>query len=580
MPPHSTTAPVHYGAVGGRISGINGALFYGLLTGIADAVIVRHTAGLPLAPLLFFLPLVWIACCVLVRVPFLLPPLRRWADAAVIVAGPGLLIVSRLGPYLRSGGLAVLASVALCAAIAAALAVAFPRFIPPRATAIGAMLCLVWLAATAPFALRSGDERNAIAANSAAPPGSPNVLLIFLDTVRYDEAQQLPNLAKLASASVVFDHAWAPAPWTLPSHFGVLTGVQPWKVPHDARFVYDGPTLAERFAARGYATAAIFANPSLQSDRVFHRGFQQFAASRRSVPMLAGVTWLLNRTAIEILGWDPTVVLSPDWLKASEVSAKALRYIRQTKEPYFLALNYMDAHAPYYIEPQCRGRMELPTANDWKAWQNTVASRVPIRRDRAARIRGKYRAAMRCMDRSIGTLLDEVLRAQNGRPTVVAVVGDHGEQFGRHNLVEHGQLLFTQVLHVPFIFKAPGQPPHRVAEEVTTLDLYRQLLRYLPASQLAAAPSQPVIAAYALRDPWQDRKKESAVCIVRGGYHLIESNDGSALLYDVRFDSDEMRPLPIRPGDPQLAALEDELRQQTREVNAHAVALRSLRYLQ
>lgn len=557
--------------------GFNGALSYGLLTGIIDAIIVRQTTGLPLAQLLFFLPLVWIVCCVLVRVLFLLGPLRRWADAAVILAGPGLLIMSRLGPFLRSAGLAVLASVAVCAAIAAALTLGSLRFIPSRATAIGAMLCLAWLVAAAPFALGGVDEQNAIAANSPAPPGSPNVLLIFLDTVRYDEAQQLPNLAKLASASVVFDQAWAPAPWTLPSHFGILTGMQPWKVPHEARFVYDGPTLAERFAARGYATAAIFANPSLESDRVFHRGFQQFSASRRSVPMLAGVTWLLNRAAIQVAGLDPAVVLPPDWMKASDVSAKALRYIRRTKEPYFLALNYMDAHAPYYIEPQCRGGVELPTVNDWRAWQKTSAFRVPIRPDQAARIHGKYRAALRCMDRSIGTLLDEVQRAQNGRPTVVAIVGDHGEQFGRHGLVEHGQSLYTQVLHVPFILKAPDQPPQRVAQEVTTLDLYRQLLRYLPASgQPSAAPAQPVIAAYALRDA----KRESAFCIVRGRYHLIESSDGSALLYDVRFDPKEIHPLPIRPDDRELAALQAELRRQTREVNANAVALRSLRYLQ
>src|SRR5206468_12132830 len=181
---------------------------------------------------LFILPLVWMVWCLLVRALFLLRPLEQWADAAVIVAGPGLLLTSRLYPALRNIEVRSVASGAVCAATVAVL-VALARFVPARAMAGGAMLAVAWLGGTAFFGLRSGHELAAPAAVSA-PAGAPNVLLIFLDTVRYDDAQQMPNLTKLASRGAVYDRAWASAPWPLPSHLGVLTGMAPWQGPEHA----------------------------------------------------------------------------------------------------------------------------------------------------------------------------------------------------------------------------------------------------------------------------------------------------------------------------------------------------------
>ena len=60
------------------------ALAAGLLAGVIDALLVHRPVGLRLATALFFLPLAWIVWCLLVRTLFLLRPLERWADAAVI----------------------------------------------------------------------------------------------------------------------------------------------------------------------------------------------------------------------------------------------------------------------------------------------------------------------------------------------------------------------------------------------------------------------------------------------------------------------------------------------------------------
>src|ERR1051325_10898624 len=95
------------------------ALAAGFVAGLIDALLVHRPVGLRLATALFFLPLAWIVWCVLVRALFLLRPLERWADAAVIAAGPGLLLTSRLYPALRNVEVPSVAGGAICAAAVA-----------------------------------------------------------------------------------------------------------------------------------------------------------------------------------------------------------------------------------------------------------------------------------------------------------------------------------------------------------------------------------------------------------------------------------------------------------------------------
>jgi arylsulfatase A-like enzyme len=269
-------------------------------------------------------------------------------------------------------------------------------------------------------------------------------------------------------------------------------------------------------------------------------------------------------------------------MKASDVTAKALRTIERANGPYFLALNYMDAHAPYYVERACRGRGFVQTTYaDWIAWGRTYNSGVPLASKPAARLRAQYRAATQCMDVSIGRLLDEVQRTRNGRETIIAVVGDHGEEFGSHDTVGHGQSLYRQALHVPLIVKTPDHAPQRVGGDVSTLDLYVQLLRYLPGSRQPLDPRpQPVMASTKVIDSPRPAKFTAAFSAVQGRYHLIQWRDGSQELYDLDADQEETRPLPIRAGDRALADLGVQLRRNTEEENAAAISLLGVGYLQ
>src|SRR5438094_6238650 len=136
-------------------------------------------------------------------------------------------------------------------------------------------------------------EQRAVANLPAATPGSPNVLVIVIDTLRADHLSSYgygrptsPQFDQLAKNGVLFQNAVAPCSWTLPSHASLLTGrypskhglknVQPWLGLGQKNlngFATSGDTLQRS----GYRTGALSANRILRRGNVgLGRGFIHF----------------------------------------------------------------------------------------------------------------------------------------------------------------------------------------------------------------------------------------------------------------------------------------------------------------
>src|SRR5262249_40417119 len=101
---------------------------------------------------------------------------------------------------------------------------------------------------------------------ACAPGGGRprNLLLISIDTLRADhlscyghERPPSPALDALAARGVRFADATAAAPWTLPSHATMLTGLYPSHhgvKTHETRLAEGTVTLADEFQAQGFRT--------------------------------------------------------------------------------------------------------------------------------------------------------------------------------------------------------------------------------------------------------------------------------------------------------------------------------------
>jgi arylsulfatase A-like enzyme len=208
------------------------------------------------------------------------------------------------------------------------------------------------------------------------------------------------------------------------------------------------------------------------------------------------------------------------------------------ERPFFLLLNYMDAHDPYYVERGCEGQ--------------------------------GYAAAIRCLDRRLAPVVGwRSLR----RPTVFVLLSDHGEQFGEHGLVRHGNSLFVQLLHVPLMIRGSGVPEKPSIAMPVSIAALPALLDSAGAAPL----TDPVVA---LLHPPAAAKQPSQWSALDGTWHLIVSEDGSTALFDLARDPLEERNVANHaPTDAALARLQAAIQAMRRSPKPELRRFRSLGYL-
>jgi arylsulfatase A-like enzyme len=347
-------------------------------------------------------------------------------------------------------------------------------------------------------------------ARALPAPGSPNVLLIVMDTVRADHLSlhgynrpTSPTLDELAARGIRFDGVQATSSWTLMSHSSMFTGRWPhelsasWFTPLDRTY----PTLAEFTGSLGYATAGFVANNwycasdsglsrgfSTYRDYIFPRltAFKSTVLVDRTVDGLQSVEhflehWLdfdLLRPAADRIGW----VFKTNRKDASVVNREFLDWLsqrRQPERPFFAFLNFYDAHYPYELPPtgihrfgaKPRTRRESTLMRDWPQLMQKGPSESQVAYGRDA-----YDNCVADLDEQLGQLMDELDRRSILGKTWVIITADHGESFGEnHGVFWHGTSLYQAQLHVPLLIVPPLKDgllsPRAIAETVSLRDL-------------------------------------------------------------------------------------------------------------
>ncbi|MFP5354460.1 MAG: sulfatase [Gemmatimonadota bacterium] len=434
-----------------------------------------------------------------------------------------------------------------------------------RIIALAGVLTLGAAGAATSAGQRFGEARR-LAALPAPAADAPNIVLLILDTVRaanmslYGYARPTtPVLDVLARESTVFDRAFSSAPWTAPSHASMMTGVWPSQAGADYLHpMYDSlPTVAERLAARGYASGGFMANTGYAGYQLgIARGFahyEDFVVNMREVlwsstfsqtgsghllveGLLNGERWKLWN-AITRPNLRTVTVRSADPITASDIARNFLAWREGIgQRPYFAMLNFMDAHAPYNPPDGFRTRF-----NDGK------------------REIDRYDGGIAYEDSVIGTLVQALRERGELDRTVLIVTSDHGELWGEHELESHGNSLYLPLLHVPLLVRAPGRAPagQRVASIVSLRDLAATIVDLagapagtLPGTSLASAWSpdgsgalSPVIAEAAAvvnPSPRNLTRFGPIKASLDSSWHFIRYGNGTEQLFAWRTDSAEL----------------------------------------
>ncbi len=342
--------------------------------------------------------------------------------------------------------------------------------------------------------------------NGSAPTARPDVLIVVMDCVRASDfpggtsAVRMPFVEELRRSAVLYPRAASVAPWTLPSHASLFTGLYPWEhgchgkaaltLPHGT------PRLAATLRGAGYRTLSLSANPIIspayglvdgfdvaewgewweQVHRTRHAPSHRVAASPHgdgpAIPdltpreragrlvktMLTHVPWALAAAdAVARRTVDPerssvgnmNPWIEPDlarWLSAQPRDA-----------PTFCFINYLDAHEPYLMDPAAGPFLE------W--WSNMripqdvltlLAPPVLPPADDLERLHGLYRNAITGIDRRLERIVETYRRAGRWDRTLLILTSDHGQAFGENGMVWHGVRTDEEMLRVPLLLRLPA----------------------------------------------------------------------------------------------------------------------------
>jgi arylsulfatase A-like enzyme len=373
-------------------------------------------------------------------------------------------------------GLTLLSTVLLAAGIGACVARRFdpqaPRFTRLRRLSTPIMILIATSVMGLQFLGEAWNESRSLSSLARPNPNAPNLLLIVLDTVRADALSgygytraTTPNLDKLAERGLRFQNARVPGTWTLPSHASMFTGRWPHELSARIDAPLDGtyPTIAEHLAKQGYATAGFVANTFFCNGWFgLGRGFMRYE-DMAITPRTILRTSHLGRRLTHSVGTAPNERPTAHFSRkdASTINREFLRWHDEREDanrPYFVFMNYFDAHDPYILAKRDQSpfgqvpseRKDLSMLRDWNLLdgKKLAPKQLQLARD-------CYDDCLAQLDKDLGSLFEQLQSRDAFKNTWVIITSDHGEQFGEHGYIGHGNSVHRQTVHVPLLVIPP-----------------------------------------------------------------------------------------------------------------------------
>jgi arylsulfatase A-like enzyme len=324
--------------------------------------------------------------------------------------------------------------------------------------------------------------------------GLSNVILITVDSLRYDRALGMPGSAAraptlngLAAEFVSFDQAVANGPNTPSSFPTILTGTHPLMYGGYRYLDEKRPFLSETFRDAGWTTVGYHSNPHLGPEKNYNHGFDTFNDGgendneARTLQNIVdkyldpdGRLYRLLRRGYHL--FQMTADTSA-YVRAPTITDRGIRWLDEEwdgEQPFFMWLHYMDVHYPFtppdeYLEKQ--GLETLSTRR--KANLNGTMQENPeeLTDNDVADLLSLYDGEIRLVDETIDRLLTDLENRGILDETALFITADHGEAFGEHGRFGHHPYLYDELLRVPFIIRAPGLANERVDDQVSLIDL-------------------------------------------------------------------------------------------------------------
>ncbi|WP_254279326.1 sulfatase [Haloarcula marina] len=320
----------------------------------------------------------------------------------------------------------------------------------------------------------------------------PNVVLVVLDSVfaarcsghGYDR-ETTPELDALATEGLDYRNAYANGSWTVPTHGTMFTGRYPSEHgAHADHRQFDVPadeTLAGRLSTAGYDTVGLSTNPWVTSEFGFDAGFDTFESVRVPLPFpdaghprsilkelgergLTGFAkyrrfaeWAADGNPVKRTVNALSFRRDPDpHADAAVLNDRVAAWLEDAgADPFFMFLNYMDAHEPF-SPPERVLREFRPDACSADVEWNLPSLDATYDEATLDCLGDLYDASLRYLDERIGELFDTLDAHGIAEETLVVVTGDHGKALGRDGYVGAGVFLSDDLVRVPLVLDPPA----------------------------------------------------------------------------------------------------------------------------
>lgn len=364
----------------------------------------------------------------------------------------------------------------------------------------------------------------------------PNVIVISIDALGAahvgsygNDRDATPFLDRLTSEGTRFSRAFVNTHGTTPSHTTMLSGT--YQETHRVSFgtVTDAaedhvipipdeiPYLPEVLAQSGYCTVGVTDGGNLGAKFGFSRGFERFSDEG------GGIAAVTGRMLQEIQRCDDD-------------------------RPLFLFLHTYEVHSPY--EPPDEAVLEI---SDRVPEVDSSSSRLlefahsswklpPGELDSLGLL---YDAGLRYVDDQLAKFFAGLERMGVLDDAIVMVTSDHGEELGEHGGLLHRDLLYEELVHIPWIARGRRIPSGVVRDQMVSLvDLAPTVLALVEVPVPDQMEGMPVLPVTPDRELVFAQYGQSRYMVRSGRWKLIESFSERKLeLYDLESDPGETRNL-------------------------------------
>ena len=377
-----------------------------------------------------------------------------------------------------------------------------------------------------------------------------HVYVWMCDTLRADKVHVYnsktnvltPNYDAFAADATRFAWAQVPGTWSLPSQASMLTGVYPnlhKATEHESKINVQLPIAAELFKKGGFRTALFSSNGYVSSKWGFGRGFDENVNFvRENLPNGADNLWATAKK------WIMPGKAKPQFVYLAVIEPHV---IYNPKKEFLL--KYWDKPYTGPIKPVLTG-IQLGKIKKGTLKVNDTDK---------AYLEALHNAEITQSDTAFGVFLRDLKAAGLYDTSVVIVISDHGDEFWDHGDVGHAQGPHQELVHVPFMIRAPGLlPAGRVVDaEVEAMDLAPTLLELagLPVPESMQGQSVLAVAFDEVSySPSTSMTQNGTMArgIKSGRYRMIHSGAGRIELYDEIEDPREhtelvsKRPIALR----------------------------------